>query len=50
MLNTSLPVKRKSINDKDIIDFLTMLEDKFENNTQRIQNFFDIFHKYNNSK
>ena len=46
MLNANLPVKKKSLNDKDIIDFLTMLEDKFENNTQILQNFYEVFNKY----
>lgn len=50
MLNLNYPVKRKTVSEKEIVDFLMMLEDKLENNSQKIQNFIEIFNKYNNSK
>jgi hypothetical protein len=50
MLNTNYTGKRKATNEKEIIDFFTMLEDKFENNTQKLQNFIEILRKYGNSK
>lgn len=50
MLNANYQVKRKAISDKEILDFFTMLEDKFENNTNKLQSFIEIFNKYNNSK
>jgi len=50
IMNTNYQIKRKIVSDKDIIDFLTMLEDKYENNSQKLQSFVEIFNKYNNSK
>ena len=49
-MNTNYQTKRKSANDKDIVDFFTMLEDKFENNTEKLQSLIEIFNKYTNSK
>ena len=49
-MNTSFQIKRKSTNEKEIVDFFSMLEDKFENNSQKLQSFVEIFNKYANSK
>jgi hypothetical protein len=43
-------IKRKTANEKEIIEFFSMLEDKFENNTQKLQSFVEILTKYANSK
>jgi hypothetical protein len=49
-MNSNNQNKRKTANEKEIIDFLTILEDKFENNSQKLQSFVEIFNKYTNSK
>ncbi len=50
MMNTNYQIKRKTASDKEIIDFFTMLEDKYEYNSEKLQTFVEIFNKYNNSK
>ncbi len=50
MLNSNYQNKRKTSNDKDIIEFFSMIEDKFENNSQKLQIFMDLMSKYNNTK
>ncbi len=48
-MNTNYQVKRKSVSDKDIIDFFTLIEEKFEHNSKNIQYLIEILNKYNNS-
>lgn len=50
MQNINYQAKRKTIGDKDILDFFAMLEDKFESNSEKLQSFMEIFQKYNNTK
>ena len=50
MINTSNQVKRKTITDKEVIELLSFIEDKFENGTNRLQSFTEIFNKYTNAK
>jgi hypothetical protein len=50
MINVNPQAKRKTISEKEILDFFVMIEDKFENNGQKLQNFIEIFNKYSNSK
>lgn len=50
MLNPNYANRRKNINDKEIFEFFTLLEEKFENNVQKLENFVEIFKKYSNNK
>ncbi len=50
MLNINYQVKRKTISEKEILDFFIMVEDKLENNSQKLQGLIEIFNKYNNTK
>jgi hypothetical protein len=42
--------KRKIFGEKEIFSFLLMLEDKFENNSEKLVQFSNIFRKYSYSK
>ncbi len=50
MINTSNQAKRKTITDKEVIEFLVYIEEKLENDTTRLQNFMEIINKFNNAK
>jgi hypothetical protein len=49
-MNINYQVKRKAVTDKEIFDFFSLIEDKFESNTGGLQNIMEIFNKYNNTK
>ncbi len=48
-MNTNCQVKRKTVSDKEIIDFFSLVEEKFEHNTKTIQYIAEILNKYNNT-
>ncbi len=50
MINTSNQVKRKTTTDKEVIEFLAFLEEKFDNNSNKLQPFIEILGKFNNAK
>ena len=43
-------VKRKNICDKDIQDFFFLIEDRFENNQSKIEQFIDLVRDFGNQK
>jgi hypothetical protein len=42
--------KRKNISDKEIQDFFFMIEDKFDGNQKKIEQFIDLIKEYNSQK
>ncbi len=49
MINTSNQIKRKTVTDKEVIEFLVYIEEKLENDAEKLQSFMEIFSKLNNS-
>lgn len=50
MINTNNQAKRKTITDKEVIEFLLYMEEKLENDSNKLQSFMEIFRKFNNAK
>lgn len=50
MNNTNFSTKRKTVTDKDILDFFTIVEEKLEGNSQNLESFINIFTKFSNLK
>jgi len=50
MINTNNQSKRKTITDKEVIEFLLYMEEKLENDSNKLQLFMEIFRKFNNAK
>lgn len=50
MINTSNQAKRKTITDKEVIEFLSFLEEKYDYNIDKLESFVEIFNKMNSSK
>jgi hypothetical protein len=42
--------KKKTVTEKEICDFLSILEEKFENDRPKIEAFTKIFNNFNNSE
>jgi hypothetical protein len=42
--------KKKNLNEKEIIEFLYAIEDRFQNDEQKIKEFIDIVNKESNGK
>ena len=42
--------KKKIVTEKEICDFLSIIEEKFENDVSKIENFSKIFNSFSNSQ
>ena len=42
--------KKKTVTEKEIYDFLSIIEEKFENDVSKLENFSKIFNSFNNSE
>jgi hypothetical protein len=42
--------KKKNVTDKEVIEFLSFLEEKMDYNQNKLQSFMEICHKFNNGK
>lgn len=50
MLYAKNDPKRKNITDKEVIEFLTFMEEKLDYNSNKLQSFIEIFNKFVNGK
>ena len=49
-MTTSYQTKRKNISDKEIQDFFFMIEEKFDGNQKKIDEFIELIKQYNSQK
>jgi hypothetical protein len=49
-MTTSYQTKRKNISDKEIQDFFFMIEEKFDGNQKKIDEFMELIKQYNSQK
>ena len=49
-MTTSGPVKKKYYNEKEILDFLCAIEDRFQNDEPKIREFIEIINQEGNKK
>ena len=49
-MTSSAPVKKKSYNEKEILDFFRAIEDRFQNDESKIKEFIEIINQENNKK
>ena len=49
-MTTSYQTKRKNISDKGIQDFFFMIEEKFDGNQKKIDEFMELIKQYNSQK
>ena len=48
--NTGNRDKKDQLNDQDLYDFLLLLEEKFHNDTPKLQCFTEVFQNFQDSK
>ena len=49
-MTSSAQVKKKSYNEKEIMDFFHAIEDRFQNDESKIKEFIEIINQENNKK
>ena len=49
-MTSSASVKKKSYNEKEIMDFFLAIEDRFQNDESKIKEFIEIINQENNKK
>lgn len=49
-MTSSAQVKKKSYNEKEIMDFFRVIEDRFKNDESKIKEFSEIINQESNTK